>query len=202
MKINKEGVKQMKSKNLRILLPVLVIIISFLGLGGCKKFGIPDFKLTIIFEDGVQGTPGEGEYIHEELAAVDYSYTAIESGYYVEVMVNEGRWESQGTFTVFTDTSVVVRLIDIRDTWSIELTAEDVDDKDIDVTFTGSDMLSGEFTDSEGHSGIWNIDDKTLNMVYNDWADYALTGDISTMSGDWSGSGVTGEWRAVRKVTE
>ena len=192
----------MKSKILRICTAIIFSIPVILGLSfsGCKKFGVPDYELSITFEDGVQGLPINGTYSHEELSVIEYSYTPLNDEHTVEVLVNGNRWASEGSFTMYTDMDVLVRIFDLRGTWNFTLTASDtdVDDRELEITFSGGSLLSGNFSDDQGNSGIWDINGDTLTMTYGDWQDYILTGSVTTMSGDWTGDSLDGTWGAVR----
>jgi hypothetical protein len=94
----------------------------------------------------------------------------------------------------------VVRLFDIRGNWDFTLEDNDSNDKmEFSIGFFGENVISGGFTDSQGHSGTWNIGGNKLTITYTDWLDYVLTGKISSMSGDWTGEGKTGTWSSTRQ---
>jgi hypothetical protein len=175
-----------------------------LSLGSCKNFGIPDYKLTIVIENGVEGTPAAGVSTHKELDSIAYAYTAQDSQYQVEVMVNGSAYSSAGEFVMYTDLEVVARIFDIRDTWDFTLAATSdsaVEKREFTVTFTGNSLLSGDFTDSNGHYGTWVIDDTDLTMTYSNWLDYTLTSDsVTTMEGTWSGEDTSSSWSASRTL--
>ena len=193
----------MKSKIAQICAVVIFIIAvsMVLSLSSCKNFGVPDYELRITIESGVQGTPAGGVYTYKELTVVDFNYAAIDDQYTVELLVNGNRWQ-QASFVMYTDLDVVVRIIDIRGTWNFTLEPESgstEEDREIAITFSGQDVLSGSFSDDQGHGGTWNIDDAAITIIYNDWFDYVLTGFITTMEGDWDGEGQEGTWTAVRE---
>jgi hypothetical protein len=167
-------------------------------LSGCKDFGVPDFELKIEFGEGVIGTPTAGTYNHKELTEIDYSYEALDSQYRVEVVANGNRWLSEGSFIMYTDMEIVVRIIDIRGDWAFVLVEDDVDDLEFVVTFTGNSLLSGEFTDDRGYRGTWSIDGVNLTMNYDNWLGYELFGYIDSMDGTWERAGYTGTWSAGR----
>ncbi|MCU0284842.1 MAG: hypothetical protein MUF15_00460 [Acidobacteria bacterium] len=192
----------MKKKILIICLTVITGFLMILPLGSCKNLGIPDYKLTIVIENGVQGTPAPGTYTYKELETIDYKYTAINTTYLVEVLVNETRRLSEGQFIMYTDLNVVSRIFDIRDTWDFTLdktTDSSVAKREFTVTFTGNDPLSGQFTDSNSHTGTWLIENSKLTMTYSNWFNYTLTSDsVLSMGGTWSGEGKTSTWSASR----
>lgn len=181
-----------------IFIFILIMSISFQN---CKGFGIPDWTLEVTFEEGVSGTPTPGVYTYEELTTIEYSYYPIDEQHTVEVLLNDTRWPAAGDIIMYTNIKIVVRLFDIRGNWDFTLEDNDSNDKmEFSIGFFGENILSGGFNDSQGHSGTWNIDGEDLTITYTDWLDYVLTGDISTMSGDWTGDGKTGTWSATRQL--
>ena len=175
-----------------------ILMMSF-SFNNCKSFGIPDWTLEITFEEGVAGTPTPGVYTYEELAKIEYSYYPIDDQHRVEVLVNNNRWSPAGEFIMYTNINVLVRLFDIRGNWDFTLKIKDTtDEMEFSIGFFGDNVLSGGFNDSQGHSGTWNIDGNKLTITYTNWFDYVLTGEISTMSGEWAGNGKTGTWNANR----
>ncbi|MGD2089235.1 MAG: hypothetical protein PVH61_23860 [Candidatus Aminicenantes bacterium] len=191
------------SKRFKIaFIPIIFIFIFMLSFSfhSCKGFGIPDWTLEIIFEEGVSGTPGPGVYSYEELTTVEYSYYPIDEQNTVEVLLNNVRWPAAGELIMYTNTKVLVRLFDIRGNWDFTLEDNDSDDEmEFSISFFGENVRSGGFNDSQGYSGTWNINGTSLTITYTDWFDYVLTGGISSMSGDWSGNGKTGTWSATRQ---
>jgi len=176
-----------------------ILLMSF-SFNSCKGFGIPDWTLEITFEEGVSGTPTPGVYSYEELASIDYSYYPIDDQHRVEVLVNNIRWPAAGKIILYTNIKIVVRLFDIRGTWDFTLDDNDSDDKmEFSIGFFGENVLSGRFSDSQGHSGTWNINGNNLKITYTNWLNYVLTGEISTMKGNWTGDGKTGTWSATRQ---
>lgn len=192
----------MKTKVSHIWLPIIISVLIILPFGSCKNFGIPDYKLTIVIENGVEGTPSAGVSTHKELDSITYKYSAEDSQYQVEVMVNGSAYSSVGEFVMYTDLNVVARIFDIRDTWDFTLDATSdgaVKKREFTVTFTGNSFLSGDFTDSDGHYGTWVIDDTDLTMTYSNWLDYTLTStSVTTMEGTWSGEDTSSSWSASR----
>jgi hypothetical protein len=190
----------MRSNILQTYVPIILGIAIVLCISGCKDFGIPDYELNIQVGSGVAGTPASGIYSYKELTTIDYSYMSINSDYRVEVVVNGSRWASAGTFTMYTNLEVVARIIDIRGTWSfvLELSDSEEEDLEFDITFSGDDLLAGNFTDERGYIGTWTIDSDALTMTYSNWENYSLTGLITTMQGNWANDGESGTWSAVR----
>jgi hypothetical protein len=185
-------------KSALFLLPGLLLIFA---LNSCKDFGTPDWELSVSVEEGVEGTPSTGVYQHKELTTIDYNYYPLNEDNTLEVLVNDSRESASGQLIMYTNITLVVRVFDIRDTWNIALQEDDSDDEPItfDITFSGSNFLSGTFTDTQGHSGTWSITSTTLTITYDDWENYELIGTIPLMSGTWSnGDDITGTWSAVR----
>lgn len=195
----------MKAKLLQICVPAILIIAVVLLIGGCKDFGVPDYELKILVGEGVQGTPLTGTYTHQELTIVEYNYEAINSDHTVEVLINGLRLNSSaGTLTLFTNTELEVRVLDIRGAWNYQLTIDDSTDEPMEfvITFTGNNLLSGSFTDDRGYRGSWNVTGTEITITYANWNDYILTGSIASMSGAWVGAGETGTWTAGRVTDE
>lgn len=206
--IIQKGVKKMKGKRAQkysLYASIIIGIAIILSFSSCKNFGIPEFELKITTEEGVEGTPEAGVYPYKDLSVIDYKYIAVNPEHTVEVIVNGTRWNSEGQFTMFTDLDVVARIIDIRDTWRFELrytdpdTGEEQDPIEFKITFSGNDLLFGEFTDDRGYSGTWDINGITITVIFSDWQDYELIGSIVTMDGTWEGDEKKGTWRAVRE---
>lgn len=191
------------SKHFKIgIIPLISIFILLMSLSftSCKGFGIPDWTLEIIFEEGVAGTPSAGVYTYKELTTIDYNYYPIDNQHRVEVLINNARWSPAGQLIMYTDTKIVVRLFDLRGNWDFTLDdSNSSDEMKFSIGFFGDSVLSGGFNDSQGHSGTWNISGNNLTITYTDWLDYVLTGSISSMSGDWTGDGKTGTWSATRQ---
>jgi hypothetical protein len=191
------------SKRFKIsIIPFIFIFILMMSISfhNCKGFGIPDWTLEIAFEEGVSGTPTPGVYTYDELAIVEYSYYPIDEEHTVEVLINDNRWSASGDITMYTNVKVLVRLFDLRGNWDFTLEDDDSDDEmEFSIGFFGDNVLSGGFNDSQGHSGTWNINGEALTITYTDWLDYVLTGNISSMSGNWTGDNKTGTWTAARQ---
>lgn len=192
----------MKSKTLQICGLTILSITMIVLLSGCKDFGVPDFELKIDFGDDVIGTPTAGNYTHKELTEIKYSYEAIDSQFRVEVVANGNRWLPEGSFLMYTDMEIQVRIIDIRGDWEFILKEEDEDDLEFTVTFLGNNLLSGDFTDNRGYRGTWVVSGEDLTMNYDNWQGYELIGSIISMEGTWNRAGNTGTWSAGRIVEE
>lgn len=181
---------------------VLSLMLVFF-IGGCKKFGIPDYKLTITLDEGVNGSPAAGEYEYQELTVVEYDYSPENEDFTVEVLVNGSRFGTSGQLTMYTDMDIKVGIFDVRGTWTVDFRqpqGSSEDDLEFEITFTGDSYLSGSFSDSrgEGFSGLWSISDTTITITYSNWQNYVLTGTIPVMSGTWTGENQTGAWIASR----
>ena len=181
---------------LYLILCLLLILLT----SSCKGFGTPDWELTIIIGDGVEGTPSAGVYQYKELTTIDYSYYPLDDANTLEVLVNDSRRAASGQLIMYADLIVKVRIFDIRDTWNIALQEDNTSNEpqSYQITFTGSTFLSGEFTDTQDHYGTWSIVANTLTITYNNWESYKLTGTIPQMSGSWSNGDTTGTWSANR----
>ena len=147
------------------------------------------------------GTPEAGTYLYQELTLIEYNYYPLESQYPIEVLVNGNRWDLAGEFIVYSDITVVAQLFDIRGTWVVSYKETSAaTSTDFNLTFTGSTILSGTFTDDRGYNGTWTIADKKLTATFSNWSNYIFTGTAANMSGDWTGDGKTGTWSAYRKA--
>lgn len=196
---------KMKLSKRMISIAFSVMAIGFLILfsfNSCKDFGIPDYKLTIQIKDGVEGTPAAGIYSYKDLALVDYKYTPKNTGTIVEVLVNGSRFSSEGQLTMYNDAILVAQLMDIRGKWKIVMRQPDYTTESVKfiIDFSGTEYLTGTFTDDRGYHGTWTIDSTSnLTITFSDWEDYVLTGDASSMEGDWTGESKTATWYATRE---
>jgi hypothetical protein len=195
------GAEQMRMKTTQIFGMIALGLVFLFSFNGCKNFGVPNYDLKIQLEGEVQGTPLPGVYTYTELETISYSYVALNSDYSVEVIVNGSRWNSEGEFIMYSNMDVVVRIIDIRGKWLFKLVDADqkIEDREFTITFSGDSLLIGTFTDSQGYSGTWEIEGKTITITYSNWLDYVLTGSITTMSGNWTGVDLDGTWTATRQ---
>ena len=182
----------------RTSLFVCILIVPLLS---CSFFGIPDYELTVTVKDGVQGTPASGQYPYKDLTVVDYKYSPVNLLHTVEVIYEGSRLAADGNVTMYTNVALEARLIDIRGIWKITFAYSDTTTTSIEftVTFSGSDVLSGTFSDDRGYTGTWDAASNVINLTYSGWEAYKLTGTLFSMSGTWSNGSVTGTWSAVPK---
>lgn len=178
-------------------------ILALLAAGGCR-FGIPDYTLTVVVEDGVTGTPEAGEYIHQELTTVDYSYLPVNSLHTVEVLLNDSiRTSGTGSLVMYGDGyDLRARLIDLRGVWKMKLAYDDTSiaaPGEFTISLSGADITGGTFTDSRGFSGSWTALSGVVILTYADWFDYILTGSVYSMQGALAGEELTGSWTAARQ---
>ncbi len=179
------------------LLAVVLIMLSF-SFSGCNGFGSPEFNLTVIIEDGCTGTPEEGTYTLNELDEIEYEYSPPSENIEIEVLLNDGSKTDSGSFIMYNDVTLVVRILDIRGNWLFSYFIEDGTTPEMTITFSGDTPFAGTFTDSRGYSGTWIVDGNNLTMTYSNWADYVFTGLISGMTGNYIGEGVQLGWSASR----
>jgi hypothetical protein len=195
------------SKVLRIVVLVVLSLSLIVAIGACKKFGIPDYKITVVFEtDGVKGTPAAGEYTYEDLKKVEYNYSAVDDEHSVEVYVNNEPWNSKGTITMYTDVAIRVKLFDVRGNWEVRFNdIKKVNIETFKMTVAGDDTVSGTFTDDRKKSGTWKKDTKYYIFTYSNWEGYELAGinQVSSsytvmLAGAWKGKDKIGNWEAKR----
>jgi hypothetical protein len=162
-----------------IVATVALSCLVMLPLTSCKEFGSPEYTLTISLGSGITGTPVAGTYTYKNLTEINYEYTATDANLPAIVQVNTTKFSESGTFTMYCDLAVKVYVFDIRATWDFTLIPEDADDETdyitYQVTFSGSSLTSGTFTDTKGHSGTWTIVGEALTMTYSNWESYVLT---------------------------
>lgn len=185
-------------RKVRTAFILLLFVAAVIPLSNCKNFGSPDYTLTIEVQEGVLGTPESGVTVHEEFDEIDYDYEAEDDETRIEVLANGTKFSSSGTITMYTNTNVVVRVIDLRAEWYFALTDLNDNETDLRIVFEGPDLFGGTFVDENGNTGVWTVDGSDLSMTYDDWLDYQLIGTIESMSGDWGGNGTSGDWAAVR----
>jgi hypothetical protein len=189
----------MNMKKLPLFVLSAICLILLISNGSCKDFGSPDYQLTITVNQGIVGNPESGTYSYKEFSVVDYNYTPLNSSLTVEVIRNGENWASSGSFKMYCDTEMVVQVLDIRGRWKFTLEQSDIEFAEYNVTFSGSDPLSGTFTDDRGYSGTWVVNGTDFTMTYSDWVDYIFTGDIFYMDGTWTGEGFLGTWSGLRE---
>ena len=176
----------------------LAVLLALLILGSCG-FGIPDYILTVILEDGVTGTPEAGTHEYGELETVSYDYEPIDPLHTVEVVTGTSRLSASGSLTMYADHSITARLVDLRGSWDVLMVETDSSETAFEfmITLSGSGLTSGTFSDSRGYSGLWTAEYDDVTLTYIDWKDYILTGDVFEMSGAYEGEGKTGNWGAT-----
>jgi len=169
----------------------------------CNNFGSPEYTVTVILGPGVYGTPAAGTYVHKEFDSVEYSYGPLEGAVAPSVTVNGAAYSISGTLTMYTNVRIEANQTDIRGSWHFILTQTSTltQKSAMDITFSGTNLLSGTFSDSQGNSGEWSLgtDGYTLTITYFNWYDTILTGTINSMSaGTWTGFGTSGTWAATK----
>jgi len=176
----------------RVALCAFVLI---LPLASCGFFGPPDYQLSVAIEPGVQGTPVVGEYVYPELEEVAYKYTPLNAQHTVLVLIDGSNSVTEGTVTIYKNTTLVARLFDVRGTWKVTYYVTDsTAGTQFDIVFTGADLLAGAFSDSNGRHGTWDAASGKLNFNFSDWESYKFTGTLASMSGTWSNGAATGTW--------
>jgi len=132
---------------------------------------------------------------------VEYKYSPLNPLYSVEVIYEGGRRVASGSITMYANGALEARLIDIRDIWKITF---NYTDKTISaITFkidvSGSDVLSGTFSDDRGYNGTWDASNGKIKIIYTNWKNYLLSGtSLYDMTGSWTGESKTGTWSATR----
>lgn len=184
----------MKPKPLYILLSAMFIYVLIFQ-NSCG-WGNQNYTLTVIIGDGISGTPETGTYEYEEFSEVEYSYEMDEGAIQPEIYLNTLRnVVLSGTLTIYCDTVMTVKQIDIRTKWVMVFSESGEDTIEWTIEFSGNDLRSGTFIDDRGYSGTWEVSDSNdLTITYSDWENYVFTGTLSGLSGDWEGEGNTGTW--------
>lgn len=189
-----------KTSAITVLKAAAVVFALILPLASCNFFGLPEYELTVTVEPGVSGTPASGAQVLAELTAVEYNYTPVNPLHTVEVMFGSAQAASSGTVTMYTNITMVARLIDIRAVWNMTFLNSDSTSKGTSkITFSGADILGGTFSDSLGNAGTWDAASSKINIIYSNWENYKLTGTLFSMSGTWSNGSVAGTWSAIRE---
>ena len=188
-----------KMPAIAVLKNVVAVFILVLPLASCGFFGLPEYELSITVAAGVNGTPISSVQVLPELTAVEYAYTPVNSLHTVEVITNGGQAAEKGTVTMYTNITLLARLIDIRAVWNISIHNSDSTTMDpFTITFSGADILGGTFSDSRGYNGTWDAASNKINITYSDWESYKLTGTLLSMNGTWTNGAATGSWGAGR----
>jgi hypothetical protein len=171
-------------------IPFFILLIV---LGSCN-FGTPDFRLNVIIEEGVTGTPQAGEHLHQDLSEIDFEYVGIDPVHTVEVFLNQIRQTYTGTFTMYTDVTLIARLVDIRGSWRVTLTQSDpVETIVFDITLNGAGLTNGSFSDNRGYNGNWTAENGVVTITYADWDSAILEGAVYNMSGIYTINTVDGD---------
>ncbi len=188
-----------KIKKIAVYGGFVQILVILLVLGSCD-FGTPDYRLNVIIEEGVTGTPQAGEYMHKDLSEISYEYTGIDPIHTVEVFLNDIRQTYTGTFAMYTDVTLLARLVDIRGKWSMEMQQTDPSETfEFEMTLDGTSLTSGTFSDSRGYHGYWTGESGVVTITYTDWNFFVLTGAVFNMSGTFAvGEDEKGAWAAER----
>jgi hypothetical protein len=172
-----------KIKKIAVYGRYMTILLLLWVLGSCN-FGTPDYRLDVILEGGVTGTPQAGEHLHKDLSEINYEYTGIDPIHTVEVYLNDIRQTYSGTFTMYTDVTLVARLVDIRGRWRITIQKIDPTETfEFDLTLDGAGITNGTFSDSRGYSGTWTAENGVVTITYSDWNSVVLEGAVYDMSG-------------------
>jgi len=179
---------------------LLSIGILLLPLAGCNFLGHPDYELKVTIEPGVSGTPLAGVYAHTELETVAYSYTPVNSKHTVEVLIDGGQEDAVADLIIYKNTELVAHLFDARGAWKVTYYVTDnATSNEFTVTFNGSDILSGTFSDSRGHHGTWDAASGKMTFTFSDLESYKYTGELLDMEGTWTNGTTTGTWSAEKQ---
>lgn len=176
---------------------IIWLIWILMPLVHCNWMKGPDYTVTVIVEEGVKGNPESGTYTHQEFEQILYEYNPVAEGAPIEVLLDDKRKAFSGTLTVYNNYELRARILDIRGTWTMTITRDNVDES-VEVTFYGSSITQGTYSDDRGYEGTWDITDNTLTMVFTNWIDYVFTAGIADMQGDWNGDGTSGLWTMSR----
>lgn len=191
----KRGAMPMKRK----IGSVLCVAVLLLPLASCRFLSGPNYDLLVTIESGVTGTPASGIYSYKDLEEVAYEYAPVDSRHSVEVLVDGDQEIAEASVTIYHNTVLVARLIDIRGDWEVT----SIDASDAKTTFTlsfgGGDILGGTFSDSRDYHGTWSGVGGGIEIVYSDWEAYVYSGALYYMSGAWTNGSATGSWSAKRK---
>jgi hypothetical protein len=180
----------------RALLAVCILVLPLLS---CGFFGIPDYELAVTVKEGVKGTPESGQYAYKDLTVVEYKYSPLNPLHAVEVIYKGSRLAAEGSVNMYSDVALEARLIDIRNIWKITFNYDDATTLSINfkITVSGSNIISGAFSDDRGYVGTWDASKGNIILKYTNWKDYILTGTLFSMNGTWKGESKAGTWSAV-----
>lgn len=169
-----------------------------LPLASCNFFGIPDYTLTVAIEPGVTGTPAAGAHPFPDLEEVAYKYTPVNSLHTVEVLIEDDQASAEGSLTIYTNTNLVARLVDIRGDWTVTSRNSSGTSITFTLAFSGPDVLGGAFADSRGYTGTWTGKSNAVVITYSNWEAYVYSGTLFSMSGTYKNGSATGTWSAKR----
>ncbi len=191
---------KMKKNSKRAVSRALSACMLIIPLLSCGFFGIPDYELTVTIDEGIQGTPDSGQYSYKDLTLIEYAYIPDNSLNTVEVIYEGSRMEATGSIRMYTHAAMEVHLVDIRDTWTVSMySSVGALLTSFDVTFSGTDLIGGTFSDSRDLSGTWDGAQNSLTITYDNWESFIFTGTLFSMSGTWSnGINISGTWNASR----
>jgi hypothetical protein len=187
----------MKKFFIALMIPAIVFLSS------CSNFGSPDYTVTVVLGPGVSGTPSAGTHVQKEFDSVDYSYGPQDGAAVPSVKINGTAYQVSGTLTVYTNIQIEAYQTDIRGSWHFVLTetSTSAQKSAMDITFSGTSLVNGTFSDSQGNNGEWSLgtDGDALTITYSNWYNTVLTGTISAMtSGTWTGFESSGIWTAAK----
>lgn len=176
------------------------VLLALLAAGGCG-WGIPDYSLSVVIEEGVTGAPEVGRYVYRELTTVGFNYTPVNPLHTVEVLLNDKvRSTGSGSLMMYGDGyALKARLVDIRGLWTVSIVNADATTGSFVMTIDGPGLVAGTFSDDQGRHGTWAADASKIVFTYSDWLDYAFTGTVYDMSGTFTGESKSGTWSATRK---
>jgi hypothetical protein len=174
------------------------IAAMLLPLGGCSLFHHMTYDLSVTVESGVKGTPASGVQTLDELTVVDYSYTPVNELHTVEVLIDGVQLAAASSLTLYKDTALVARLVDIRGAWKVTSIDVDSNSTSFTVTFSGPDILGGTFSDDRGYSGTWTGPSNKVTITYSNWESYVYTGTLFNMAGTYTNGSASGTWSASR----
>jgi len=177
------------------------VLLSLVAAGGCG-WGVPDYSLTVIIEEGVTGSPEVGRYIYKELTSVGFNYAPVNPLHTVEVLLNDTiRSAASGSLMMYGDGYVLkARLVDIRGSWTVSIVNADATTGSFVMTIDGPGLVAGTFSDDQGRHGTWLATAALLTFTYTDWLDYVFSGTAYDMSGTFTGESKAGTWSAAKKT--
>jgi hypothetical protein len=174
------------------------VAVLLLLLAGCNPFRQMQYNLSVTVEDGVKGTPTSGVQALDELTEVEYNYYPENVLHTVEALIDGAQLVAGATITIYKDTTLVARLVDIRGAWTMTSTDANGVKTTFTVTFSGPDVLGGTFIDDQGHAGTWTGPSNKVTITYGNWEAYVYTGELFSMLGTYANGSASGTWSASR----